>query len=254
MSTAMMPANGPAVGLFAVCAIVYVPTILSTSKPTDASRAPLIAIRWRTSICGNRMISHQKMIMSPATAIAIPSNLNTRCEPGRWSSPSAPRIWSVNDVPTTVRPSETTVPRPSPPSTNRLASRALKKFTCAGGRPHTPSIAPRRFPIQPSPASSTPTRPTTPTPRRLWIAFCTAWLIVVPRPSRHLLGDAVEEVLLESGMRVQDEAGDRGGEQHQREQREEAEVGDGGRVFVAVIALQAGPTPTPRAAARRAAP
>ena len=40
ISTARMPANGPAVGLFAVCAIVYVPTILRISKPTEASSAP----------------------------------------------------------------------------------------------------------------------------------------------------------------------------------------------------------------------
>ena len=52
------------------------------------------------------------------------------------------------------------------------------------------------------------------------------------------VGDVVEQALLRCRVRVQHEAGDRHREQQQREQRQEAEVGDRGGVLVAVVALQ----------------
>lgn len=91
-STAMMPANGPAVALCALAAIVYVPTTLSASKPTAASSVPRSAIRPGTSICGSRTSSHQKMIMSPPTAIRMPSTFSSTCAPGSPSSPRPRRI------------------------------------------------------------------------------------------------------------------------------------------------------------------
>src|SRR6185437_14237776 len=101
--------------------------------------------------------------------------------PATWSSESARRISSVNAVPTTVRPSEMTMPRPRPASTNRFMTFAMTKLRLAGLRPATASMAARRLPIQPSPVSRTPTRPTIPTPVRALMAVLIDSLSVLPK-------------------------------------------------------------------------
>ena len=100
--------------------------------------------------------------------------------PGTPASPTASSAGRANAVQPAVRPSEASVPSPSAPSSTRLTSRCRTGFSLGGGMRHTASSAARRLPIQPSPASSTPTSPIRPTPARASMAPWIASLSVVP--------------------------------------------------------------------------
>ena len=207
-----MPANGPAVGLFAVCAIVYVPTILSTSKPTAASSAPLHATRRGTSTAGSRTSTHQKMIMSPTTASAMPSTFSSSVAPGRSSSPIAAQdLIGERRADHGQRRATPRCPGPARRARAGSARLADEEVALRRRRGPTPRRSPlRRLPIQPSPVSSTPTRPMMPTPvrrvdRRARSTSCS----VVPNSPGTLLAEVVEQALLRRRVRVQDEARDR---------------------------------------------
>ena len=92
-----------------------------------------------------------------------------------------------------------------------------------------------------------------PTPVRCLIAVSIDERRVLPKITRHVRGDVVDQALLRGRVRVQDEPGDGDSEQQQREERQEAEVGDRGGELAAVVRALQRARPARRDSTRRIA-
>ena len=186
---------------------------------------------------GSRIISQPKTTMLPAMPSRIPSSQVSVPAPVTPSSPTARSTRPLAAVPPAVSPTEITRPIPSPTSTRASAALPARNERLRGGSPHTVSIAVRRLADPAEAGQCHAGQPDEPHPGPLVDGDLDRLLHGVTETAGQVRGDVAEQPALQVRLGGQHERGDRHAQQHQREQRQEAEVGDGGGQVVAVVGL-----------------
>ena len=134
------------------------------SRPRPAARRGARS-RSGTSACGSRTSTKKNMTASADQRDQDAEHAEQRAHARDIVEAERRRISCVNAAHAAVTPSETSTASPSPARMPRLTIRCMIGFCFGGVRFQMASSAARRFPIQPSPVSSTPARPIEPDAR-----------------------------------------------------------------------------------------